>query len=260
MILAILQARVSSTRLPGKVLKPILGKPMLIRQVERVEQSRLIDYLLIATSREVSDDPIEQLCEENGIAIFRGSLDDSLDRFYQAAEPLSPAHIVRLTGDCPLSDPDLIDQVIEFHLTGNYDYSSNTVEPTYPDGLDVEIFRFSCLKQAWAEVVLPSHREHVTPFIYQQPERFRIGSFKSDVDRSGLRWTVDEQLDFELVTRIYEALYPSNPEFTTRDVLAYLDKNPRLRDLNTVYRRNEGFQMSLAKDNLFMRNRKKRGQ
>jgi len=165
MILAILQARVSSTRLPGKVLKPILGMPMLLRQIERVKQAKLIEQLLVATSDDKSDDPIEQLCRENDIACFRGSLDDVLDRFYQAAKPYQPDHIVRLTGDCPLIDPQLIDEVVVFCLSGDYDYVSNAFEPTYPDGLDVEVFRFPCLQQAWEEAELPSEREHVTLFI-----------------------------------------------------------------------------------------------
>lgn len=248
MILAILQARVSSTRLPGKVLMPILGKPMLIRQIERVKRAGLIDGLLVATSRDASDDPIEKLCLENHITCYRGKLDDVLDRFYQAAKPLRPDHMVRLTGDCPLIDPHLIDQVITFHLQEGFDYTSNTVEPTFPDGLDVEVFRFSCLERAWEETKLPSQREHVTLFMYRHPERFRIGSFKNGTDLSPLRWTVDEPPDFEMVTRVYEALYPSNPEFSTEDVLALFEKNKWLKDVNAGYQRNAGLQKSLLED------------
>jgi len=163
-----------------------------------------------------------------------------------------------LTGDCPLFDPVLIDRVISFHLQGKFDYTSNTVEPTYPDGLDVEIIRFSCLEQAWKETTLPSQREHVTLYVYQHPERFKIGSFKNDTDLSSLRWTVDEPLDFELVTRIYEALYPSNPAFSTDDILGFLDKNTGLKTLNTRYQRNEGLQKSLLEDFTFVQNTNKR--
>jgi len=248
MIIGILQARVSSSRLPGKVLKRIMGVPMIIRQYNRVQRARLLDNILIATSSDVSDDPIEKLCKENDIACFRGSLDDVLDRFYQAACMGKPDHVVRLTGDCPLADPQLIDKVISYHLQGDFEYTSNTLEPTYPDGLDVEVFSFSCLKQAWEEAKLPSQREHVTLFIYRQPKRFRIGSFKNDTDLSSLRWTVDEPPDFELVTRIYEALYPSNPEFATEDILALLAGNPRLIDINAEYQRNAGLQKSLLED------------
>ncbi|MFZ5632098.1 MAG: cytidylyltransferase domain-containing protein [Bacillota bacterium] len=248
MIIGILQARVSSTRLPGKVLKHIMGVPMIIRQVERVLRAKKIDRLLVATSVDESDDPVEQLCREHGVQCFRGSLDDVLDRFYQAARPLGPDHIVRLTGDCPLIDPHLIDRVIAFHLQGGFDYTSNTVEPTFPDGLDVEVFRFSCLERAWEEAKLSSQREHVTLFIYSHPELFRIGSFKNGADLSSLRWTVDEPVDFELVTRIYEELYPANPEFTTGDVLALLEKNRWLKDINAGIQRNAGLQKSLLDD------------
>ena len=250
MILAILQARVSSSRLPGKVLKPILDVPMLLRQLERLGRARKIDRLLVATSVEPSDDAIEELCRQHNIACFRGSLNDVLDRFYQAASPIKAEHVVRLTADCPLADPELIDQVINFYLDGGYDYASNSVESSFPDGLDVEVFKFSCLEQAWHEARLPSQREHVTPFIHQQPQRFRIGHFRSPVDLSHLRWTVDMPKDFELVTMIYEALYPRKPEFSTADILNLLDQRPELVNWNTMYQRNEGYLKSIAADSL----------
>jgi spore coat polysaccharide biosynthesis protein SpsF len=252
MILAILQARVSSTRLPGKVLKPILGKPMLLRQIERIRLASMIDTLIVATSTDPTDDAIERLCRENNITFYRGSLDDVLDRFYQASKPIRPDHVVRLTGDCPLTAPRLIDEVITFHVQGGYDYSSNTIEPTWPDGLDIEVIRFSCLEQAWNEATLPSHREHVTPFIHGQANRFRIGSFKGQIDMSAHRWTVDEPEDFELVTNIYEALYPNKPDFTTTDILGFLEKNPGVRSLNAHLIRNEGYQKSLIEDRVFV--------
>lgn len=253
MILAILQARVSSTRLPGKVLKPILDLPMILRQIERIKRAKMIDRLILATSIDSTDDPLGQLCKENSIDFFRGSLDDVLDRFYQAAKPLNPEHIVRLTGDCPLSDPILIDDIIAFYLKERFDYTSNAIEPTYPDGLDVEVFRFECLKQAWKEAVLPSQREHVTPFIHQQPERFKIGSFKDTTDLSGLRWTVDESADFELIARIYGALYTINPAFSTKDILEFLDKYPELKIQNIHHQRNEGLKKSFDKDAIFLK-------
>src|SRR4030065_1665440 len=248
MVLAILQARVSSTRLPGKVLKPILGQPIILRQFERIKRAKKINHFLVATSIDQTDDQLADLCAENGIPCFRGNLEDVLDRFYQAAKPFSPEHVVRLTGDCPLADPQLIDEVISFYRQGDFDYVSNTVEPTYPDGLDVEVFKFECLKQAWEEADLPSQREHVTPFIHQQPAQFKIGCFKNCVDLSFLRWTVDEPLDFELVTKIYEALYPLNSGFTTDDILAFLDDHPELKTLNTHFQRNEGLLKSLMED------------
>lgn len=248
MILAILQARVSSSRLPGKVLKPLLGVPMLLRQIERLKKSRKIDRLLVATSTEPSDDPIEKLCEENGIACYRGSLNDVLDRFYQAARGFDPEHVVRLTADCPLTDAKLIDDVIGFYLDGGFDYASNAIQATYPDGLDMEVFSFSCLERAWREAALPSQREHVTPFIHQQPLLFKIGHYKNSSDLSHLRWTVDEPKDFELVTMVYEALYPKNPGFSTQEILQLLDQKPELVHWNTTHQRNEGYQKSLEAD------------
>jgi spore coat polysaccharide biosynthesis protein SpsF len=248
MIIAILQARFSSSRLPGKVLKPILGKPMLELQIERIKRARLIDRLIVATSNLGDDDPIDDLCTRIGTECFRGNLEDVLDRFYQAVKLSSPLHIVRLTGDCPLCDPLLIDRLIEFHLSEDYDYSSNTDIPTYPDGLDVEVFKFGCLKIAHEEGVLPSQREHVTPFIHQQPDRFKLGSYHSKIDRSHLRWTVDEQLDLELITKIYESLYPHDPAFTTEDILHWLPNNPEWEAYNTRYQRNEGLSKSLLAD------------
>lgn len=248
MILAILQARVSSTRLPGKVLKPILGKTMLARQLERVRRAIRLDGLIVATSTEASDDPIDDLCRGEGVQCFRGELDDVLDRFYQAAAPLHPGHVVRLTGDCPLTDPAIIDQVCAFHLEGGFDYASNALQPTFPDGLDVEICRYECLEQAWREAVLPSHREHVMPFIHKNPQRFRIGHFRSGADLSYLRWTVDEAEDFELVTNIYEALYPADPNFDTRAILSLLERHPEWKTMNTMHGRNEGGRKSWLAD------------
>jgi len=248
MVLAILQARFSSTRLPGKVLKPILGKPMLLRQIERVRRAERIDRFMVATSTDASDNAIENLCRENSIPCSRGSLNDVLDRFYQAARPLHPDHVVRLTGDCPLADPSLIDEIIAFHIEGGFDYTGNTIEQTYPDGLDVEVVKFAGLEAAWREASLPSEREHVTPFIYRHPDRFTLGSYRNTTDLSSLRWTVDEPLDFELVTKIYEALYPLNPAFATQDILALLDREPDLKTMNIHYQRNEGYKKSLAED------------
>jgi len=250
MILAILQARVSSTRLPGKVLKPILGKPMLELQIRRILQSKLINRLVIATSTDTTDDSIEQLCKQVGVSCFRGSLNDVLDRFYQAALLWSPEHIVRLTGDCPLIDPEIIDEVITFYLNGNYDYVSNTIEPTFPDGLDVEVFRFLVLKEAWQEAKLPSQREHVTLFIYQQSEKYRLGNYKNPIELSNHRWTVDEPEDFEFVSQIYKELYPINPNFRMADILNFLEKRPELMGLNKKFHRNEGLEKSLREEKI----------
>lgn len=251
-MLAILQARCSSSRLPGKVLKPILGEPMIARQIERLRRSQRISRLVVATSTEASDDPLANLCGKLGIACFRGSLDDVLDRFYQAAKTFPTEHLLRLTGDCPLAAPEVIDGCIDFHLAGNYDYSSNALRETFPDGLDVEVFRFSCLEDAWKEARLPSEREHVTPFIHRRPERYRIGHYQQAQNLSELRWTVDRAEDFQLIEAIYTALYPAKPAFTTADVLALLERRPELVTLNADLTRNEGYLKSLVTDRQFI--------
>ena len=248
MILSILQARTTSTRLPGKVLKPILGIPMLQHQIKRVQKSRKIEKLVVATSDHKSDDNIANLCKQIGIQCIRGSLHDVLARFNTAAASFHPQHIVRLTGDCPLIDSDVIDNVVEFYLRGNYDYASNTIEPTFPHGLDVEVFHFQVLQQINGQAKLPSQREHVTSFIYQHPELFKVGNYRQKVDLSHLRWTVDELEDFEFVTKIYENLYCVQPDFKMDEVMKLLKSFPELSAINRHFSRNEGMEKSLEAD------------
>ncbi len=247
MILALLQARAGSRRLPGKVLRPILGRPMLERQIERVRRARTIDRLAIATSTDSSDDAIAEVAARLGLDCHRGSLEDVLDRFCQAARPYQPNYVVRLTGDCPLADPEVIDRVVRACVEGGHDYASNTLQPTYPDGLDAEIMRFDVLEMAAREASLPSEREHVTSYVYKHPERFRLLNVALEKDLSALRWTVDEPEDFDLVSRIYEALYPANPAFGTADILALIAAHPEFASAN-VRTRNEGYLASLARD------------
>jgi len=250
--LAILQARVSSTRLPGKVLRPLLGRPMLACQIERLTHSHRIGKLLVATSVEPDDNQIEQLCNSIGVPCFRGSLSDVLDRFYQAAKPHHPGLIVRLTGDCPLTDPELIDQGIDFIGQHNFDYVSNVNPRTYPIGLDMEVFTFASLDRAWREAVLPSEREHVTPYIRNHPDLFSIGNLAGQADLSFHRWTVDEPADFEFVTKIYELLYPVKPAFTTADILKLLAAHPDLTSINYHIAHGAGYLKSLREDDRFL--------
>jgi len=248
MILAILQARVSSTRLPGKVLKPILGMPMIFRQIERLKHAKKIDKLIVATSVDPSDDKLATACHHFGVACYRGNLNDVLDRFYGAAQQDKPEHIVRLTGDCPLADPEIVDKVIKHHLQGKYDYTSNTIEPTYPDGLDAEIMTYSCLQQMWNQAKKQSEREHVTLFVYNNKELFNIGSVRQTIDLSHLRWTVDEPEDFMLVEKIYQDLYNKNTLFLTNEILEYSKNNHKLIELNEKFARNEGLMKSLKSE------------
>jgi spore coat polysaccharide biosynthesis protein SpsF len=246
MILGVLQARVSSSRLPAKVLKPILGKPMILRQIERLRRSRRLDRLVLATSIDPTDDALVAAVSSTGTGIHRGSLGDVLDRFITAASPYKPDWVVRLTGDCPLADPDVIDYVIDATLAAAVDYGSNTLEPTYPDGLDVEVVRYAVLEEIWRAGASSAEREHVTLGIYRHPERYQLLNIKAEQDLSRLRWTVDEVRDFALVERIYDALYPSNPSFGTGDILALIERHPDLATLNADIERNEGLARSLA--------------
>lgn len=247
-VIGVLQARVSSTRLPGKVLRPLLGEPMIVRQVERLRRARMLEALVLATSTDPSDDALARWADAAGVPVYRGSLDDVLDRFVCAARPYAPAHVVRLTGDCPLADPAVIDLVVARHLESGADYTSNTIEPTWPDGLDVEAMTMAALEAAAREATARYQREHVTQFIVRQPRRFRLHSVRHDNDLSALRWTVDEPADFELVEAIYAALYPSNPAFATADILAFLRDHPRWITHNAQHSRNEGLARSIARE------------
>lgn len=248
-VLAILQARASSSRLPGKVLAPILGQPMLMRQIERLRRAQTIDRLVVATSDEASDDVLAQLCDELGVGCYRGSLNDVLARFHGAYEAFGPAqYIVRLTGDCPLIDPAIVDLVIRHHLESGADYTTNAVQPTWPDGQDVEVMRAEVLQRAFIEGLLVSEREHVTPYIHKHPELFRIEHVKGERDLSALRWTVDEVADLAMVREVYATLYPANPNFGFDDVMALLERRPQIADINANLRRNEGYALSIARD------------
>lgn len=236
-VLCVLQARTSSTRLPGKVLAPVLGEPMLARQLERIGRAARIDLAMVATSDEPSDDAVAALCAGIGTACFRGSLPDVLDRFHGAAATVGPRHVMRLTGDCPLVDPAVLDALVELHVAGGYDYSSNVRPRTFPHGLDAEIFTIELLDRAWHEATTPYEREHVTPFMNAPGrEGVRQGSLVGPVDRSELRWTVDHPEDLEVVRAVFAALYPRDPAFTTADVVAFLEAHPEVEAINAGHR------------------------
>ena len=252
MILAILQARYSSTRLPKKVLKPILGKPMLLHQIERLQHSKIIDNLVVATSDSSTDDPIEKVCLENNINVFRGNLENVLDRFYQCAKVYNPDYIVRLTGDCPLLDWEVVDQAIGFFFDGNYDFVETSLK--FPDGLDTEIMTMQALEKAWKQAELPSEKEHVTQFIVNRPNEFHNGIIEPSEDLTHMRWTVDEPEDFVFVEKIYQALFEKKPLFLTEDILDLLKKEPELAKINNCFLRNEGLEKSLVEDQDYLKN------
>lgn len=222
----------SSTRLPGKVLRPILGREMVLRQLERIARAKEIDRVIVATSAREDDEPIALACRSVGVVCFRGSLADVLDRFFQAAREYPAQHVMRLTADCPLVDPVLLDQLVRLHVSGGYDYSSNVHPRSYPIGLDAEIFTAKLLQEAAGKANTPYEREHVTPYMFQAGSQTVQGALIDAQDRSSLRWTVDYLEDFEFVKAVYERLYPLNPDFTTADIYELLARQPDIAALN----------------------------
>lgn len=237
-----------STRLPGKVLADIAGEPMLARVVARVAAAKKIDAIVVATSNAAADDRVAEFCAAKGIAVHRGSESDVLDRYYQAAKSYGAAIIVRITADCPLADPQVIDEVVAAYLTDDCDYATNTIVSTYPDGLDVEVFSFAALESAWRDARRASDREHVTPYL-RSSGRFRLRNVESSLGAAmhRQRWTVDEARDLEFVRAIYARL-PSKSEFGWRDVLKLLDGEPALAKINGEQIRNGGYYRSIAQE------------
>ena len=226
--LAIVQARMTSSRFPGKVLAPLAGEPMVIRQLERIQRAETLDGIVVATSTDVSDDELAQVLDANGFDVVRGDLNDVLARFITVTNQYQPETVVRLTADCPLTSPVVIDRVVARFNEGGYDYVSNTMTPTYPDGLDVEVVRASVLQEV-AEVTSDEHeREHVTLGVYRRQDRYRIGNVIGDTDLSDLRWTVDTPEDYAFVQAIYDALYAGRPDFDLDEILAYLNQHPQI--------------------------------
>lgn len=265
-VVAIIQARMSASRLPGKVLLDVGGEPMLARVVERTRRSRVVDEVVVATSLDKSDDPIEQLCSQRGYACHRGSLHDVLDRYYHAARSLHAEVIVRITADCPVIDPRVIDQTLyAFYGSGGsliteedqdkkvlpptrplmspaWDFTANRLPPpwkrTFPIGLDTEICTFSALENAWQEATQPHQREHVMPFLYEHKERFRILLVNHDPDYGHLRWTVDTPQDLELLRQIY-AQFGGRDDFSWLEVIELIKRAPELNEINNQVRHKE---------------------
>jgi spore coat polysaccharide biosynthesis protein SpsF len=225
-VAAIISARMSSRRMPGKVLAPLAGAPAIVRMVERARRATLLDAVIVATSIDPSDDPLVEILSAASIPHHRGSLDDVLDRFV-AALPAGATAAIRLTGDCPLIDPGIVDRAIARYFEEQpwADYVTNAVVRTHPDGLDVEVIRPSLLRRAAREATSAWDREHVTPWIQR---RARIVPIADDVDRSRLRWTLDTPADYAFIAAIYDALHGACPAFSTADVLALLEARPEL--------------------------------
>ena len=231
-VVAIVQARMTSTRLPGKVLLPVAGRPLLSWQLDRMRLARRLDRIVIATTTNATDDPIVAWCRAQGCDVTRGSEADVLSRYAQAAVQFGAGTVVRLTSDCPLIDPALIDSAVERFVGAGCDYLSNMLHPSFPYGLAVEVMTARALAQAQQEAVDPQECEHVTPFIYWRPGRFRLESLTTSPDCSQHRWTVDTPQDFELVSHILHAMAARHPGFSWREVLDLLDRHPEWVKIN----------------------------
>lgn len=248
-VLAITQARTGSSRLPGKVLKTIAGKPLLTLHLERILGAKQINQLMVATTTAQQDDEIAELVSKLNLPVYRGSVENVLDRFYQAARIYRPEWVVRLTADCPLIDPFLIDQIVDMALANNVDYCSNTLKPTFPDGMDVEVFKFSALEKAWKEATTTSDKEHVTPYIHQNSTFYNKKPFTSinytnPIDYASVRLTVDEMYDYEVIKSLIEK------SGLNRDWKTYADcyrQDPEIKSINQHIQRNEGYNKSLKK-------------
>lgn len=242
-IVATIEARMASSRLPGKILLPLAGEPALLRMVERVRRSSRLNTVVVATTVDATDDPVADLCGKAGIPFYRGSRDDVLSRVLKTAESAQADLIVELTGDCPLIDPVLIDAMIGFYLAGDFEYVYNRLHPGYPDGLDVQVFSMDALARIDILARDPVDRTHVSSYFYREPGRYRVGGPKlAESDEEywpELAITLDEEGDYRLLARIFAELYPALPEFRTRDVLRLLRANPDWLALNKNVRRKE---------------------
>lgn len=230
-ITAMVQARMGSTRLRGKVLKDLGGETALGRVVRRLRRAELIDEIVIATTTSESEEPILREARRLGVLSFRGDELDVLDRYYQAARAFQPDVVVRITSDCPLIDPEITDKTIGAFLRHRVDYASNALDRTYPRGLDTEVMTADALGMAWRKAKLPYEREHVTPFLYEHPELFKLLPVTNDVNYSAHRWTLDTREDLEFIRAIY-ARFENRDDFSWCDVIEVLEREPELVEVN----------------------------
>jgi len=244
----VVQARCGSTRLPNKILLPICKKTVLEHIIRRLNRVKKSSILIIATTIEKKDLEILKICFNLQTHVYCGSTNDVLDRYYQAARLFQLQNIIRITSDCPLIDPQLVDQMILCHEKQKNDYSTNSQPPTYPDGEDIEIMTYLTLKKTWQKAKLLSEREHVTSFIYKHPKLFSIFDFKNSVDLSNKRWTLDYPEDYKFIKKIYQGLYNIKPYFSISDIIKFIQKHPELENINKYISRNIGYQKSLKLD------------
>ena len=229
-----------SSRLPGKVMMPLAGKPLLLRMYERVDAANYTDTIIIATSEDDDDDPIVSLCKDNGIKYYRGNSTNLLDRHYKAALPFNPDAVVKIPSDCPLIDPGIIDKVLKYYIDNKniFDFVSNLHPASYPDGNDVEIFSASTLKDAWLNAKKELEREHTTPYFWENRDKFNVGNveWESGKDYSmSHRFTIDYEHDYEFIKRVYEELYTEEKIFSLQEILNLLDEKPEIKNINEKY-------------------------
>ena len=248
-VTCIIQARTRSERLPNKVLKEIENLPMICHIINRVKKAKNIDQIILATSNTDTDKILLDIAKKFKIIGFAGDEKDVLDRFYNAAITYAANPIVRITGDCPLVDPILLDKMVEFYQANDYDYMSNTIERTFPDGLDIEIFSSEVLKISNKESKWLSEREHVTPYILKNQNDFRIYNYKNKQNLSNLRWCVDEEDDLIMIRKIFQEMRP-NQFFSTDDALKIILKRPDISKINSGIMTNEGYEKSLKNDRI----------
>jgi spore coat polysaccharide biosynthesis protein SpsF len=239
-VVTLIQARMTSTRLPQKVMLSVCGKPLLKRMYERVKLAQHVGEVVIITSAEEDDDPIIEMCMNEKISFYRGNLTDLLERHYKAALQFNADVVVKIPSDCPLIDPVIIDKVIKYYKNNHdkYDYVSNLHPATYPDGNDVEVMSFTSLEKAYLESNRSFEREHTTPYIWENPSNFRIGNiiWENGLDFSSThRWTIDYEEDYILIRSIYEELMDKKPFFTMYDILNLLEEKPYLKSINQKY-------------------------
>ena len=246
---AIIQARIGSSRYPEKIMKEINGQPVLQHVYDRINASE-VDLCIIATTDTEKDDLVQKYCDENNILCFRGSEEDVLSRFYFAAKKYNLDIIVRGTADDPLKDTKVINKAISIMKKNTYDYVSNTIKPTYPEGIDIEIFTFSALERAYKESVLPSEREHVTPYIWKNSDIFKCYNFCHNKNLSGMRWTMDTEDDYKFMVEIYSH-FKGKDNFCMEDILEILEKYSDIQMINKGHIRNEGYLRSVQEDNKY---------
>jgi spore coat polysaccharide biosynthesis protein SpsF len=246
-ISCIIQARTNSQRLPKKVLLKISCLPIIVHIINRIKKSNYLEQIILTTSDRPHDKILSDIANDNQIIHFQGNELDVLDRFYHTAKKYNADPIIRITGDCPLIDPILIDKMIKFFLENDYDYVSNTIDRTFPDGLDVEIFTFNALKKAFLESKWTSEREHVTPYIIKNPKLFKIFNYTNDVNLSNFRWCLDEDSDYKMLQKIFQEFEP-NTIFSTKDILELLQKKPDISKINSGISTNEGYFNSVEND------------